>query len=243
MHIGLERIKRMMEAPQHAKLGLKAGRVGLIGFGIKSSSLDAKNPRDIIVTANTDDVDLDDEVVVPGGADMRYYHENRANFIDHSYDFGKHVGSMRSIALAPDRRSWINRSAIFDGLKSIYADDLLAVARQAGIGASIGFESLDGGPPKATDPPAYQKAGFVIRKWRMVELSFTAMPCNVSCRTMHEIGGVDPEKMAVLDELVTKGRKRGGIELGSAIALGFEYRKVYAVSGPRRTPPVVLLDN
>lgn len=240
MGFGTDRIKRMFE--HHDTLELKTGTVGLIGVPSSKSSVgDAKNPRDIIVTATTDDVDMDDEVVLPGGADMEYYSKNRANFLDHLYDFGKHVASMRSIKMADDRRSWINRSVVFDGLKSPYADDLLAIATQVGIGASIGFEALEGGPPMESDPIRYKKARYVVRRWRMVELSFTAMPCNVSCRTMQETGGYDEGKMAALDEMVTKSQ----IKLKSAVAVGFVYRKTVAVSTPprvRRSPPVVVFD-
>ena len=168
---------------------------------------------------------------------LAYYLENGKNFIDHKYATEYAVGQLRSIKLSSDKTAWTNRSHIFSGLKSPFADDLLAMTKQAGIGASIGFEMIEGSPPTDRDPVSYRKAGFIIRKWRMVELSFTAMPCNVSCRTMHETGmDQEDEKMAIIDTMITKS----AIRLESAVALGFPYRKSVSVATPKRRVGTVI---
>jgi hypothetical protein len=58
-----------------------------------------------------------------------------------------------------------------------------------------------------------------------METSVTAAPCNVSCQSVNSTPS-NEGKLAVLDELVTKGR----IQLKSAVALGLPSRKVSAVS-------------
>lgn len=221
MSVGTDRIERLRK-----KWGIgKERRIGLIGLpSLYCKAADSKNPRDIVVTANTDDIDLDQEVVIPDGADTRHYRANGANFLDHKYDFPHHVGFMRSLRMADGGRAWINRSQIFDNLKSPLADDLLTVAATAGIGSSIGYEELDGGPPNDKDPVRYQKADWVTRKWSMIELSFTAMPCNVACHGGAE-AGMDAEKCwGILDNLVTKSR----IKRETARALGLPDRELVA---------------
>lgn len=244
--LGHARLKRL--ADYH---GLDEAKLGIVGIK-RSASPDELN-RDLIITANTDQVDLDTEIVVPDGADTSYYGERRANFLDHNYEFEMHVGSMRSFKRFPadgEQRAWVNRSHIFTGLKNPFADDLWTISQQAGIGSSIGYEEIEGSPPTKSDPIRYQKAAWITRKWRMLELSFTALPCNVGCHDHHE-HSMDESKMGIFDDLITKGRKRGGIELRSAIAMGFPHVKKAQVlvprlpkliSLPRPTPPVILLD-
>lgn len=239
--LGHERLKRLFG--QHAGVIGDTKRVGLMSFGFKAAVPDdAKNKRDLVVTANTDMVDLDDEIVVPNGGDISHYKANGANFLDHNYSFESHVGTLRTInpdTKGMDQRSWINRSFIFSGLKNPMADDLWRVSQIAGIGSSIGYEELEGSPPSKSDPVRYQKAGWITRKWRMIELSFTAMPCNVGCRS-HDESGMDESKMGVFDDLVTKGRGRGGIDLKSAILLGFPHKSgVSMYTAQKRLPPCI----
>lgn len=246
--IGHARIKRL--ADWH---NVDESRIGLVGIKMGATA-DEKN-RDLIVTANTDQVDLDTEIVVPAGADTTYYDTRRANFLDHNYSFEMHVGSMRSFKRFPsdgEQRAWVNRSHIFNGLKSPYADDLWTVSQQSGIGSSIGYEEIEGSPPTKSDPVRYQKSAWVTRKWRMLELSFTALPCNVGCHDHHE-HSMDESKMALFDEMITKGRARGGIELKSALAMGFPHtpkpsmvvtaeHKQKVISLPRPKQRVIVLD-
>lgn len=240
--VGIERLKRLAD---HHKMPTK--NVGIVSFDSKSTVVDDEKNYDLKSIATTDSLDQDDEVIVPAGADMTYYDKNRQNFMDHKYDSGFCVGYMRSIKSFPDhsksinQRGWTNRSTIYKGMRSPYADDLMTMARQGGIGCSIGFLCLDGSAPTDKDPMRWQKAGFVVRSWRMIELSYTAMPCNVDCRTMAE-GPVDESKMVLLDSLVTKGRKGGGVELESAMAVGFPHKRIHAVTAPkiRKLLPLII---
>lgn len=237
--LGAERLKRMRE--QYARHIKSPQRLGLRCFQVESKDINAGG-RIIDVLATTDAVDLDREVVVPSGCDMSVYNQNKRNFLDHDYRFEKHVATMRSCVPWPNAknfRGWKNRSQVLAGLSHPFADDLLTVAQQAGIAASIGFELVSGSPPMDTDPPSYQEAEYVVRACRVIELSFTAMPCNMACQSTDEMPAKDLEqRMAALEELAVKGRKKGGIALDSAIALGLRYRRVHAVATPKSLRPI-----
>lgn len=212
-----------------AGLGASA-LVGVAATFAKETTVDEPN-RDIIVRATTDDVDMDQEIIVPGGADLTYWQANRSMFLDHWYDLAHHVGSMRYTSPWPSakaQRGWIVRGHVVSGLKNPLADDLLTVAREVGIGASIGFEALECSPPTDQDPEQYRKAASVVRQWRWIELSYTALPCNVACQSMAE--AADESRMAELDRLVTKGR----IKRASAVSMGMPDRQTIAVTMPRR---------
>ena len=106
-----------------------------------------------------------------------------------------------------DHRAWrvIMQLHKLDG--NPLPDDILTMAKEGGIGVSIGFEPTDFGPPTDDESKAYTRKGktprSVVRSWRWLELSVTALPCNVSCRSdaMHE----DDSKMGMLDNMLTKG--------------------------------------
>jgi len=232
--LGAERIKRMRD--QYARHIKSPQKLGIRCFEVSAKDVNAGG-RLIDILATTDSVDLDREVVVPSGCDMAIYQLNKRNFLDHDYRFEKHVATMRSCVPWPSAKNfkgWRNRSQVLAGLHHPFADDLLTVAQQAGIAASIGFELLSGSPPMDTDPPAYHDAEYIVRTCSVIELSFTAMPCNMTCQSMDEAPGKDLEKrMGSLEDLAVKGRKQGGIALESAIALGLHYRKVHAVTAPK----------
>lgn len=231
--LGSERIKRMRD--QYARHIKSADKLGIRCFEVSAKDVNVGG-RLIDILATTDAIDLDREVVVPSGCDMSVYQLNKRNFLDHDYRFEKHVATMRSCVPWPSAKNfkgWRNRSQVLAGLNHPFADDLLTVAQQAGIAASIGFELIAGSPPVDTDPPAYQDAEYIVRSCRVIELSFTAMPCNMTCQSLDEKPGKDLEKrLGALEDLAVKGRKGGGIALESAIALGLHYRKIVSVTTP-----------
>lgn len=197
--------------------------VGVKGvFGKDVSVQDNGQDRFLTVVATTDDLDDDREVVIPGGADTSYFFRNRKIFVDHRLHTEYCVGHLHSANLKAN--GWVCRIRMFKLPGNPLADDILTIAREAGIGVSIGFVPTDMGAPTHEELAKYGKAvepRKVIRAWRWIELSIAAAPCNVSCQSF-AASPVDNEgKYKLLDELVTKGR----IQLRSAVALGLPVSK------------------
>lgn len=183
--------------------------VGVVGVFGKDARVDRDN-RDIVVMATTDDMDLEREVVVPEGADTGYFFRNRSIFVDHQYTADRMIGKLRSAAprYKPDgtQKGWLIRVHVLDLPNNPLPDDILTAAEH-GIGASIGFEAKEYGPPTEQEMARFKsQPRSVIRKWHWLETSLTFMPCNVACQS--QVATVDDTRQAVLDELVTKGKIR-----------------------------------
>lgn len=168
--------------------------------------------RTVQAVANTDDIDLDDEVVVPSGLTPGYFAKNKSVFVDHMYDMGSYVGQLRELKAFPGegdaQRGWLARVHMVD---TPLGNDVLTLCRETGLGVSIGFRATDYGPPTSDEKKRYTRNGItpksVVRAGELLELSFTAMPANVSCRTL-SIGEAKSAAMDQLDRLVVKGRIR-----------------------------------
>ncbi|MCZ7599876.1 MAG: hypothetical protein M5U09_22075 [Gammaproteobacteria bacterium] len=112
--------------------------------------------------------------------------------MDHWYGHENTVGALRYAKMYPDAVNplgWRTRVSIRSGP---LGDDILSAAREMGIGASIGFEPIDGGRPTPDEERVHGRGGrrvaWVHREWEWMELSLTFMPANVACR-----GGVVSE--------------------------------------------------
>jgi hypothetical protein len=213
----------------------KGSPIGLIGAFDTKSSVDRAN-RLIRATATTRGVDLSNEVVVPGGADWSYLDANKKVFVDHITDFEHTVGVIRNrtarTVLTQDSseiEAWTVTIHVLESKKAPYGDDILALAEEAGIGLSIGFIPLDVGPPTAAEIKRYgggKRFASIIRRFKLFEISFTCLPCNVECQT----GGVsasDDKALGVLDNLVTKGR----ISRETARLFGLESKALVGADG------------
>lgn len=210
----VERIRKRYEA-----LGVigKDAKIGICGsFGAKSAVVkDTDTERLIRQVITTDDIDLDDEVLDPAGADLEYLNHNKSVFADHNYGVQDSVGMIR----------WQKRIKGGIGIEAsiavdrgrLMADECWKIIQSRGtIGASIGFEALLVTPfDRKMDPPRWSKARSIVRKFRVIELSLTCLPCNVSCQTSAYVE--DDTKAAEFRELVTKSI----IRPETALAMGF----------------------
>lgn len=240
---GLTKIERVRKRHTGKAEASPSHSIGIAGW--KSSAVDVQG-RDVSLIANTDDIDMQREVVVPGGAVLLesgplkgqpvYFAENKSIFLDHRYYFEHLVGKARKCIpqRSGGRAAWRVEVAILSLRGSPICDDILTVASEWGLGASIGFEALEGGAPTPDEIKAYRPNGpftleWVTRKWLWLELSITAMPCNVACNTAAE----RTEKTIVyLDDAVCKGR----IRRAAAVALGLP------TTPKRKLQPVFLTD-
>lgn len=200
--------------------------IGVIGSYGKNAKVDeGKGNNDIIAIANTHDIDLDDEVVIPGGLDTTYFEANRQIFVDHEYGIGKAAGVLRSISKYPstkDHQAWKVRIALYDNEMGRAVKEIAKASGQ--IGLSIGFFPTDIGPPTDDERLKYEQEGkkltSIVRAGHWFELSFTALPCNVSCQGQLAEGG--EKSMRVLRELVGGGK----VATETAEAFGLAEKKL-----------------
>jgi hypothetical protein len=227
------------------ELGLPDGPIGIRSTlgGQFMRVEDANQPEapDYIAFANTDDVDLEDEVVDPRGADLSYIRRNAKLFADHQYGTESVVGHIRAFSAFPspqDHRAW---QVKFKLISTEAGRTVRTIIEETGsIGLSVGFIAREFGPPTAEEAKAYTKAArrprSIIRKWDWFELSATALPANKACQTMGVV--YDEKRLGEVESLVTKGliSRKGAAMLGFPVE---HRRKFVPVATPRR---VVNLD-
>jgi hypothetical protein len=223
-----------------ARHGLGAdSAVGLIGSFDAKSTVD-RTQRLIRATATTRAIDLDNEVVLPGGADWSYFDANGGGkvFVDHWTDFEHTVGTVRNrqarTALSKDGaevEAWNVLIHVLDLKKNPYGDDILTIAEECGIGLSIGFIALERGEPTAAEVAKYgggKPFASIVRRYKLLEISFTCLPCTVQCQTGALTAADGGKAIELLDTLVTKGRisreagRLFGLERGKKTELTIE---------------------
>jgi hypothetical protein len=227
-------------------MGLE-GPVGIrsaVGARFHKAADDQGRPE-YVALANTDDVDLEDEVVDPRGADLSYISKNMKLFADHRYNAEDVVGSLRYINRYPNatdaksQTAWqvrfkIARTEAGKTVQTIIEDT-------GGIGLSVGFLARDYGPPSSDEAKRYSKGGkqprSIVRAWDWFELSATALPANKACQTQGVV--YDEKHLGAIERLVTKGRisRAGAARVGLPIALE---RKTWRIVLPGPDHTVVI---
>lgn len=162
-----------------AAVGLRAFNTSVV------KAIEEQGALEIECLATTEGVDLDNEVVVASGGDLAYINANKKVFADHEYGLGSTTGVLRWMKAVPATGTraagWKMRVRLLKA--SPHYAMISELAGLDTIGASIGIEAIDVGPPTELETKAYPKASSVIRKWRALEVSFTALPMNVECQS------------------------------------------------------------
>lgn len=181
-----------------------ADAIGFAGAAIvKADPQVTATERVLEFIATTEDVDLDDEVVLASGADWSYFESVgcRSLYLDHHYNQENHVGVIRSIApfvRASRQVGWKMRAHVFTGLKCPTADDVWTKSQQTNLGVSIGFIPLEVGTPDQNERKTWPKAESIIRRWKAIEVSVTGTPANQQARTLSVPDDkVSPKKLVV----------------------------------------------
>lgn len=186
-------------------------------LGVKSSlfvggvTCKENGPTSVLITnwATTDWLDCDKEVLLPDGGDWNsYFMANGGQlFVDHCYGVSYRVGKARTM---PSMRrtptggmGWLLTGVIRTDTENPNAKAVLEGARDGTIGMSIGFEALEYGAPTAEEMRRYPGCESIVRKYRVLEASYTYMPCNVQCQTMAV--SMDEAKAAKVRDLWVKG--------------------------------------
>ena len=211
--------------------------VGVITAICKDTKIDDENGNnDMLAVITTDDIDLDDEVIVQDALDFSYLTANSQLFVDHVYDTLTHTagflrGPLGAWPSTKDHRGWRARVKLYDNAAG---EAIKLLVQQSGqIGLSIGFYPTDYGPLTDEEKERYTRNGktpsSIIRSASVFEFSFTALPCNVSCQGQLVSSGGDGKQVAVLRDLVESGQidrnvaKLFEIESGKKIRVATPY--------------------
>jgi HK97 family phage prohead protease len=226
----------MKLAEQIAKhYGLSADSVG-VKVSLSGINDDVGNAGDFIATSNTAAIDGDDEVVLPDGCEVDgagnpvYFNDARAIYLNHDYS-AMPVGTMRRNRLVKGH-GWKTQFYITD--KTEVGRDVRALIGEGVIrGTSIGFIAKQHSAPDDDEVAKYGPAKSVVRRWKWLELSVTAMPCNPEAW----IDGptLDDDSAKALEKMMRKG----WVHRKTADALGWR--------SPRKTivlprPKTIILD-
>ena len=141
----------------------------------------ASKPLEVWCYANTAAVDLEREVVLPTGLDVQsYLLKNRNLFVDHNYDICSAVAVCRDMTL--NNQGWLCKGAFHDDMANQYVRACVALARAGTLAMSVGVEALEWGTPTPAEREAYPGVESVVRRAKVLEVSYTALPMNVTCR-------------------------------------------------------------
>lgn len=199
-----------------------SGEFGILGTVCKDATLDVgQDKNDIVAIATTDDIDIEGDVVIPSGLDKSYLSKNAQVFVDHEYGIDKAAGFIRSISAYPEpgpkQRGWKVRIGLYDNAMAAAVSEIASKSGQ--IGVSIGFRPKRVSEPTDDDRKRYgDGVQRIIKEAEWFELSFTAIPCNVSCQGRIVSG--EPIK-SVRDAV-------------QARTISVETGKAFHVSGPER---------
>lgn len=176
----LERVtKRYIDAGGKSLVMLKAAPVGVPQDAGETGK---GNPFELTCYATRATVDLEGDVVLPEGGDITsYFLKNRTLFVDHEYDVMKAVGKCRWLKMTPS--GWLCRSALIQNRENKYRNQVEALASAGNIGHSIGMEVLDYSSPTIDERKTWPAATGIIRLWRLLEISYTAIPMNGDCQS------------------------------------------------------------
>lgn len=184
-------------------------------------------------------VDVDGEVVLPGGMDPTLFPRvYKTVYLNHN--LSQPVGACRNLSVKGDSivaQTYISKTPL--------GEDVLTMIHEGVIeGQSWGFYILEASAPTPEEVRKYGDHERTIRRWMPREYSVTPMP---ACPGASDLRPAEAEeRMARLEEMVTKGL----VHRSSAVAAGLQdspTRRYFPVSGEALTsedavrPPATVL--
>lgn len=221
MHPLIERLELIRKRAAAIKAINAEDRVGVMSRAMVAEDIKATenaNGRFVSMIVTTDDVDMENEVVDPNGADTSYINTRGQGkvFLDHRMETEFAVGSIVYTAkhiIDGELRGYRQLIRIRNDSPFPFADDCWNMAKTIGIGSSVGYAGRVMSKVYPTDPARWAGAKSVVRRWKWIETSLTAAPMNVSCQSQSVSEG---KRLATLDDLVTKSI----IKRETAVVLG-----------------------
>lgn len=165
-----------------AEAALKADHFLFFNANVRTIKQPTVHEPDVVATVTCDSVDADNEVVLPGGADLSRYIKAPRIMLCHAYGrpgdyyplpIGKALwtkrqgnGIMQGIRFA--------KTAMAQEVAELFRDDMLNTF-------SIGFISKESSPPTKQEKLAYPewaKVELIHRRWKLLEVSVAPIPSN-----------------------------------------------------------------
>lgn len=214
--------ERHKAAGESDKIGARFGR--LFEQAVKEEP-DQGGRMLITAIATTSGVDLENEVIIPSGADVSYFSAARAVYYCHD-TYSLPVASLRNLAMLPDKSGWRVQAST---LSTEFARDVATCIAEGAInGGSIGFLRTSAGTPTKEELAKYGPCEYVTREWKWLEWSVTPFPCNPEAMIESAAMGKSLDGAA---EIVRGLASKGLIARKSADLMGFK-RKVVLVKQP-----------
>lgn len=177
--------------------------IGTVGRAFKAATAKPDNGGwDIEGVATTDDVDCENEVVLPGGLDWGPLNAYKTLYGDHIYGVRTAVATLRWVARSSSPNGFRIRARM---LPDEFSEDIpryRILAERGALGYSIGFFATDRGTLTPDEAKRYPRAKSIVRKAAVFECSLTSCPCNLACAGASVYA--DDSKASVLADLVAK---------------------------------------
>lgn len=197
--------------------------------------------RAVVARISTGVVDRDGEVVIPQGCNSKEFETNPVVFFNHSYrdsftdDAGKKLPVGKCVAIKRDGNAVIAKTVFaqrpenYPEAKEWLPDTLLSLYQQGVLkGFSVGFMPTETRPATTNDKECFgQNCRRVTNKWKMLEYSCSALPCNqdsvamavskgwVSAETAKSLFG-EVEQEEKPEEIIEPTTKSAGLSVNSA---------------------------
>jgi len=156
-------------------------------FEIKEQTVDKQEFTAII---STSDVDLDDEVMLPDGLNMKEFKKNPIILFNHNKDLP--IG--KALSIRKSGNGMIAKAKLGENIDRI--NDIWKLVKQGILkGISVGFIANEIRIPTPQDIKLFgKKVKRVISKWTLLEVSVVSVPANQnaliqSCKSLN----IDPK--------------------------------------------------
>lgn len=208
---------RHKAAGEPDKIGARFGQL----FEQKAAEEPNQGGRMLITAiATTSGVDLENEVIVPAGADTSYFKAARAVYYCHD-TYSLPVASLRNLTMVDG--GWRVQASTIN--TEFSRDVAICIAEGAINGGSIGFLRTNAGNPTPEELAMYGPHEYITRQWKWLEWSITPFPCNpeamIESASMSK--GLPDSSASTISRLLHKGK----IGRKSATMLGLKRRVLF----------------
>ncbi len=178
-HIELGQVQPDLADKYAADLGIKPSEVPFIRKGIIVKGKTDDDERSSTETINTDDVDRDNEILLPRGAVLNHYKQNPQVLWAHDYQQPP-IGRAAWIKKVLAKPASIMAKTIY--AETDFAEEIWTLVKDGFLPArSVGFIPLESHEPDEKElvkHPEWQGVRRIYDKWELLEYSVVPVPSN-----------------------------------------------------------------